>query len=124
MADKEKTVEVTLSKKHQHEGVERQKGEVIEVKVSDLPLLEDFKVVEEGSVQPTGTHQKKLDDEAKKKADEFQTRIDNINKSVPDKVDDVKPETVEVKSPTPAAPATEVTKTPVSGAGNVNKETK
>ncbi|QZI85669.1 hypothetical protein CPT_Summit_013 [Stenotrophomonas phage Summit] len=124
MTEKEKTVEVTLSKKHQHEGVERQKGEVIEVKVSDLPLLEDFKVVEEGSVQPTGTHKAKQEAEAQKAKDELQARIDKINKSVPDKVDDVKPETVEVKSPTPAAPATEVTKTPVAGAGNLNKETK
>ncbi|QIN95176.1 hypothetical protein DLP3_013 [Stenotrophomonas phage vB_SmaS_DLP_3] len=125
MADKEKTVEVTLSKRHHHNGVEHQKGDVIEVTVSDLPLLEDFKVVEEGSVAAVGTHQAKLDAEKKAAADAFEARIKAIDAKIPDKTDAPKPEVVKVDTSKAQAPATEIIKTPVTGvAGDANKESK
>jgi hypothetical protein len=73
--EKAKTVEVTLSKAHTHGGVLYSKDDIIEVPVSDVPILENFKVLQEGSIKPVGT--KKAAEEAKalKERQEFDDRI-------------------------------------------------
>lgn len=100
MTEKEKTVEVTLAKRHTHRGVKYGKGAIIEVKLSDVPLLENFKVLEADSIRPAGT-QKKLEEEAalKQKA-EFDARVAAFDKQATKA-----PSLETAKAPVEAAPA-------------------
>lgn len=75
MSEKEKTVEVTLLKEHWHNGVRYSKGDVIEVGVSLVPRLEDFKVLVPDSIRAPGTQKAQAEAEAEAARKQMDARI-------------------------------------------------